>query len=338
MDTGLVLGGGGGKGIYQVGMLKSLAEAGVLDDVVAMAGTSIGSVNAALMAEGMYDKAYLAKSGNKPMIAGITQMYEVWQKIDMDVFFDLDMASIKAGDRHFSRKETEKLIKEYVDFKNVQLPVFCTVARCPEGMEVSDKISEYEMQLIDEMKPDVTFQNFTAEYINIQGTSDKYIGDVILATTALPVIYKPVDINGTFYIDGGVKDNVPIKPLYDMGIRRFIVIELSSESVVNPADFPDAEIISILPSHDLGDLFDGTMNFTKKDKSIKYELGVRDGKRYVEIKFHGNKDAESVESYLAKIDYEAAKKQVQTEMKYDKISSEVNSHLDYFNKLEEKYK
>nr|MCR4847097.1 patatin-like phospholipase family protein [Eubacterium sp.] len=44
--TGLVLSGGGGKGIYQVGMLKALAEAGKLDDVVAVSGTSIGCVNA----------------------------------------------------------------------------------------------------------------------------------------------------------------------------------------------------------------------------------------------------------------------------------------------------
>ena len=35
-DTGLVLSGGGGKGIYQVGILKALAEAGLLNDIVAV--------------------------------------------------------------------------------------------------------------------------------------------------------------------------------------------------------------------------------------------------------------------------------------------------------------
>ena len=51
--TGLVLAGGGGKGIYQVGIMKSLAEAGLLDDIVAVSGTSIGGVNAVLFAEGL---------------------------------------------------------------------------------------------------------------------------------------------------------------------------------------------------------------------------------------------------------------------------------------------
>ena len=51
--TGLVLAGGGGKGIYQVGVLKSLAEAGVLDDIKAVSGTSIGGVNAVLFSEGL---------------------------------------------------------------------------------------------------------------------------------------------------------------------------------------------------------------------------------------------------------------------------------------------
>ena len=43
---GLVLAGGGGKGAYQVGVLKMLQEQGLLEDVTAISGASIGAVNA----------------------------------------------------------------------------------------------------------------------------------------------------------------------------------------------------------------------------------------------------------------------------------------------------
>ena len=108
--TGLVLAGGGGKGVYQVGMIKSLAAAGLLDDVVAVSGTSIGGVNAVLFAEGLLEgKLAFDKSISENVInneaaphidekirtaAGIEhtvkQMEDVWNEIDFSVFFDFD--------------------------------------------------------------------------------------------------------------------------------------------------------------------------------------------------------------------------------------------------------
>lgn len=48
--VGLVLSGGGAKGAYEVGVWRALAEAGIVRDVAAISGTSIGSLNAALFA------------------------------------------------------------------------------------------------------------------------------------------------------------------------------------------------------------------------------------------------------------------------------------------------
>ena len=65
---GLVLAGGGGKGAYQVGVLKVLQEQGLLEDVTAISGASIGAVNAMLYS--MND---------------MERMYQAWNEIDMDV-------------------------------------------------------------------------------------------------------------------------------------------------------------------------------------------------------------------------------------------------------------
>ncbi len=48
--TGLVLAGGGGKGAYQVGCWRAMRELGV--DISVIAGTSVGGLNAALIAQG----------------------------------------------------------------------------------------------------------------------------------------------------------------------------------------------------------------------------------------------------------------------------------------------
>ena len=47
---GLVLSGGGAKGAYEVGVWETLEAAGVAKDVVAISGTSVGALNAALFA------------------------------------------------------------------------------------------------------------------------------------------------------------------------------------------------------------------------------------------------------------------------------------------------
>ena len=47
-NIGLVLCGGGAKGAYQVGVIRVLEEFGLLDEVQAVAGASIGGINGAL--------------------------------------------------------------------------------------------------------------------------------------------------------------------------------------------------------------------------------------------------------------------------------------------------
>jgi NTE family protein len=82
----------------------------------------------------------------------------------------------------------------------------------------------------------------------LNGRSKTSIKQILLDTSALPIIFDKEDIDGNGYIDGGVKDNIPIKPLYDKGMRTFIVVHLSRDSILNKEEFKDANIIEIVPS------------------------------------------------------------------------------------------
>lgn len=62
---GLVLSGGGGKGAYQIGCWQALRELG-LDRFTSIAGTSVGALNAALIAQGDFEKARSVWFGIRP--------------------------------------------------------------------------------------------------------------------------------------------------------------------------------------------------------------------------------------------------------------------------------
>ena len=356
--TGLVLAGGGGKGIYQVGVIKSLAEAGLLNDITAVSGTSIGGVNAVLFAEGLmegrkdFEKDLGDKANEIPeklkltasLDSAVSQMEEAWKEIDYNVFFNVDINSIHAGDRHFSRNATEKLIDKYLSYdllkknEDFYLPIYVAAASCPPDVVTTDHITQEEMNILLTASVEETYKNYQIEYMNLIDQDQDYIKNAILATTALPVIYNPVKIGEKLYVDGGAKDNIPIKPLYDLGIRRFIVIELSVKSEIQDIEqFADAEIIDILPSHELGSLISGTLNFDREDIEIKKQIGIRDGKRYIKTLFEKNDVYISIEKELALRDYNDILKQHSFTQKYNMLDESISSRFDYIKNIEDKY-
>lgn len=56
-SIGLVLAGGGGKGAYEVGVWRALDEYGITPNIGGVAGTSVGSLNAAMFAQGSCEDA-----------------------------------------------------------------------------------------------------------------------------------------------------------------------------------------------------------------------------------------------------------------------------------------
>ncbi|MCM1381075.1 MAG: patatin-like phospholipase family protein [Muribaculaceae bacterium] len=55
---GLVFGGGGSRGAYQIGMWKAMKDLGIDEDINMVSGTSVGALNAVLFALGDYQSAF----------------------------------------------------------------------------------------------------------------------------------------------------------------------------------------------------------------------------------------------------------------------------------------
>ncbi|MDD3095161.1 MAG: patatin-like phospholipase family protein, partial [Candidatus Marinimicrobia bacterium] len=54
------------------------------------------------------------------------------------------------------------------------------------------------------------------------------VADAVMASTCIPGVFTPVEINGRMLVDGGIVENVPISPLKEMGADVIIAVDLNA--------------------------------------------------------------------------------------------------------------
>ena len=60
------------------------------------------------------------------------------------------------------------------------------------------------------------------EYMRVKADDKKWT--VLRASCALPFLFRPIKINGMYYMDGGITDSIPFKYALDSGLDKVIVI------------------------------------------------------------------------------------------------------------------
>lgn len=206
-----------------------------------------------------------------------------------------------------------------------------------DGISDRDSLIKILNSIVDEDKikqcipifNTICINQYIPEYKLLNNKSKDDIIKILLATSALPIIYSKVDINNSLYQDGGLADNLPIMPLYSNDIKDLIIISLSKDLRVNQNQFKINSLIEIFPSYDLGDLFDGTLNFTQKYISFAMKLGYVDAKRALNNYFGINNGCHTPE-----FDYN----QILQELKVEFLQKSINRNFEYINSLDKKFK
>lgn len=162
MKRGLVLSGGGARGIAHIGILKALDEIKIKFDFIS--GTSAGSIIGALYA-----------AGNKP-----------------DHIFEL--------------------VKNLSIFKSVR-PAFAWT-----GLLTLDGLKELLLKNIPENKFESLKIPLTVAATDLRNGRLHYftsgeLATAIVASSSIPAIFNPVQLNGNLYVDGGLLDNLPVRPI-----------------------------------------------------------------------------------------------------------------------------
>jgi len=253
--TALVLAGGGGKGAYEIGVWKAMGELGVDKRIKAVSGASVGGLNGALFVQGDYDRAeriWLTMTAEKILDPGKTTLLE-----DLKALVEKGPAAdaesmLREG--IFSRDGLVQIIRQELDVEKV----------AGSGIPCYLACFNVTSNLMD--------------YINVTGMTQNEMETILLATSALPGIFGPVRFGKSLYLDGGLRDNVPVRPLYNAGYRDFLVVHLSSRSIVDEEAFPGASMVQIIPSQDQGDFMTGTLDFSAEGAKRRIEQGYIDAR------------------------------------------------------------
>ena len=290
---GLVLEGGGGKGAYQIGVWKAMEERGIAKKITAVSGTSVGALNAALFATGDLENAIKVWSNISPdMVLAPNTISDLMKRAPAIAAMVLPIV-----DGVFSQEGLKNLMSKNIipdKIKKFVGPVFATCAEM--GYTGVRDIFTYDAERFDIGKTngidllacnprgfnmrkidvrDISVDD--AKRFDIRKYSETDMIDILLASSAIPIIFPTVEIFGVKYCDGGMADNLPITPLYEIGIKHIIVVRLNDTQSMSYSQYPGAQITEVIPSESLGNIISGTMNFTAENARKLIGLGYRDG-------------------------------------------------------------
>lgn len=253
-EYAIVLEGGGAKGAYEIGVWKALEEAGVRYNAVA--GTSVGALNGAMMAMRQLDKAV-----------------ELWENITFSQVFDVDdeqMRRLYSGDlRGLEGKTLWKDIAEAVKGGGLDIE--------PLRELVNETISEEKIRASDVELFLVTYSMTEKKELdfNAKELPNGRLADMLLASAYLP-LFRREKVDGKAYMDGSVQNLVPLDCLLKRGYRDIIIIRIFGLGVQKRVKVPaDADITTIAPHGKLG----GILQFDCVQSRKDMRLGYFDAKR-----------------------------------------------------------
>lgn len=184
MTTAFVLSGGASLGAVEVGMLRALAERDVVPDM--LFGTSVGAINAAVMAD-------------QPGMDGVERLTSIWTSLRRNDVFPVDAITLmRAALRHdhlVSAAPLRRLIRRNLDYERLEdarLPLTVIATEVTTGLEV------------------------------VLSSGD--VTDALVASSALPGVFRPVRIGDQVLMDGGVADHTPISQAVAAGADTVYVL------------------------------------------------------------------------------------------------------------------
>jgi NTE family protein len=205
--VGLVLSGGGAKGLAHIGVLKVIEEAGVRIDYIG--GTSMGAIVGALYASG-----YSAKSldsifratdfsnliqDNLPRDAKTFYEKEDSERYALTLPFEKFKITfppaISSGQNIYNELVRFLYhVKDVNDFSKLPIPFFCIATNVENGREVL--------------------------------LNKGYLPEAIMASGTFPSLFEPAEIDGQLLIDGGVLNNYPVDEVRKMGADIIIGVDV----------------------------------------------------------------------------------------------------------------
>ena len=207
LKVGLVLSGGGAKGLAHIGALKTIDSLGIKIDYVA--GTSMGAIIG-----GLYASGYSGK-----------QIDSIFKSVDFD---ELIGDNLPREAKTFYERDNSEKYAITLPFNNFKVQIPSAISRGQNVFNMFSKLMLHVSSIEDFENLPIPFfciaTNIeTGEPVMLNSGS---LPQAIAASGALPSLFQPVIIGDQILIDGGVVNNYPIDELRAKGMNTIIGVDV----------------------------------------------------------------------------------------------------------------
>ena len=228
----LVLTGGGARAAYQVGVLKGIAQLlprGANCPFQVITGTSAGAVNAIALAT---DPTHFRRT-----ISGIE---DVWGNFHVHQVFRTDTDTMLRSGLHlilslisggwlvrpphslFDNTPLWELLRQTLDFTRIGPAIkdgnLHAIAISATSFTTANSVAFFAGA--DEIKP--------WRRASRCGTRVELTLTHLMASMAIPFLFRPVELSGEYYGDGAMRQTTPLTPAIHLGADRILVIGVGS--------------------------------------------------------------------------------------------------------------
>ena len=207
---GLVLSGGGAKGLSHIGVLKVIDSLGIKIDYIG--GTSMGAI-----VGGLYASGYTGK-----------QLDSIFRILEFD---DLVQDNIPRKSKLLFNKRNDDIYALSLPFKKLKLETPNALSKGFYNYNFLSKLTYHVRNTRDFKKLPIPFFCMATD---IETGEDILLNkgifpQALIASSSVPSIFYPFEIEGRLLVDGGVTNNYPVEKLKELGAEFIIGVDVQEE-------------------------------------------------------------------------------------------------------------
>ena len=197
---GLVLMGGGARGLAHIGVLDVLQKEGLSPDVIV--GTSMGAIVGGLFAAGF-----------SPL-----KLKKITEDLSLDRWVD-------RPNLPFLPKKPHSIIEFFL------LDAYRTRLQKRIKQDKEDKIEEHLREIVGEVRIEDLPVQFACNAVDLISGKEVVFEEgelykALRATMSLPVVFEPMRMDDMLLVDGGVLNNVPVEMARELEADRTVLVDI----------------------------------------------------------------------------------------------------------------
>ncbi len=209
IKVGLVLSGGGAKGLAHISVLKVLEEAGVRIDYIG--GTSMGAI-----VGGLYACGYSA-----------SQLDSIIKAID---FSKILSDNTPRKSKPFYEKESGEKYALTLPIKNNKIGIPKAISEGQNVLNLLTQLTQHVNDINDFSKLPIPFVCIATNLETGKQVilSKGFLPEAIKASGSFPTLLSPTEIDGKLLSDGGIVNNFPVDEVKAMGADIIIGVDIQN--------------------------------------------------------------------------------------------------------------